>query len=87
MRFLHLSDLHLGKRVCEQVALGGELMIHEIGGEWHKLSWQNLMSGVEQYLNESCHIRIEDERLALDDLTTNEADVIVQFALFGETKF
>lgn len=77
----------LGKRVCEQVALGGELMIHEIGGEWHKLSWQNLMSGVEQYLNESCHIRIEDERLALDDLTTNEADVIVQFALFGETKF
>lgn len=77
----------LGKRVCEQVALGGELMIHEIDGEWHKLSWQNLMSGVEQYLNESCHIRIEDERLALDDLTTNEADVIVQFALFGETKF
>lgn len=77
----------LGKRVCEQVALGGELMIHEIGGEWHKLSWQNLMSGVEQYLNESCHTRIEDERLALDDLTTNEADVIVQFALFGETKF
>ena len=45
------------------------------------------MSGVEQYLNESCHIRIEDERLALDDLTTNEADVIVQFTLFGETKF
>ena len=77
----------LGNRVCEQVALGGELMIHEIGGEWHKLSWQNLMSGVEQYLKESCHIRIEDERLALDDLTTNEADVIVQFALFGETKF
>ena len=77
----------LGKRVCEQVALGGELMIHEIGGEWHKLSWQNLMSGVELYLNVCWHIRIEDERMGLDDLTTKVADLIVQFALFGETKF
>ena len=46
-----------------------------------------LSSGIKQYIEESCHIRIEDERLVLDDLTTNEADVIVQFALFGETKF
>ena len=74
----------LGKRVCEQVALGGELMIHEIGGEWHKLSWQNLMSGVEQYLNESCHIHIEDQRIVGSDLTPIDADIIVQFALFGE---
>ncbi len=46
-----------------------------------------LTAGIKQYIEESCHIRIEDERLVLDDLTTNEADVIVQFALFGETKF
>lgn len=78
----------LGERICEQISLGGTLSIHErIGGAWRELTLAKMKSGIEQYLRESCHIRIEDERLALDDLTTNEADVIVQFALFGETKF
>lgn len=74
----------LGERVCEQISLGGELMIHEIGGEWHKLSKQNLLKGIKRYLDESCHIRIEDNQLVGSDLTPTDADIIVQFALFGE---
>ena len=62
-------------------------MIHEIGGKWHKLSWQNLMSGVEQYMNNSCHIRIEDQQIVRNDITPMDADIIVQFALFGEVKY
>ena len=54
---------------------------------WYELDKAKLTAGIKRYIEESCHIRIEDERLVLDDLTTNEADVIVQFALFGETKF
>ena len=77
----------LGELVCEQIALGGELLIHEIGGKWHKLSWQNLMSGVEQYMNTSCHIRIEDQQIVRNDITPMDADIIVQFALFGEVKY
>ena len=74
----------LGKRVCEQISLGGELMIHEIGGEWHKLTKQKLLDGIKKYMNESCHIRIEDQRIVGSDLTPIDADIIVQFALFGE---
>lgn len=77
----------LGKRVCEQVSNGGEIAIRGTDGTWYELDKAKLTAGIKQYIEESCHIRIEDERLVLDDLTTNEADVIVQFALFGETKF
>lgn len=77
----------LGKRVCEQVSNGGKIAIRGTDGTWYELDEAKLTAGIKQYIEESCHIRIEDERLALDDLTTNEADVIVQFALFGETKF
>lgn len=77
----------LGKRVCEQVSNGGKIAIRGTDGTWYELDKAKLTAGIKQYIEESCHIRIEDERLVLDDLTTNEADVIVQFALFGETKF
>ena len=77
----------LGKRVCEQVSTGGKIAIRGTDGMWYELDKAKLTAGIKQYIEESCHIRIEDERLVLDDLTTNEADVIVQFALFGETKF
>ena len=77
----------LGKRVCEQVSNGGKIAIRGTDGTWYELDKAKLTAGIKQYIEESGHIRIEDERLALDDLTTNEADVIVQFALFGETKF
>lgn len=74
----------LGKRVCEQISLGGELMIHEIDGEWYTLTKQKLLDGIKKYMNESCHIRIEDQRIVGSDLTPIDADIIVQFALFGE---
>ena len=69
------------------MAVGNILGKRGTDGTWYELDKAKLTAGIKQYIEESCHIRIEDERLVLDDLTTNEADVIVQFALFGETKF
>lgn len=78
----------LGERICEQLSLGGTLSIHErIGGAWHELSMAKMKSGIEQYLRESCHIRVEDGRFVQGDMTAIDADVIVQFALFGEEKY
>ena len=78
----------LGERICEQLSLGGTLSIHErIGGAWHELSLEKMKSGIEQYLRESCHIRVEDGRFVQGDMTAIDADVIVQFALFGEEKY
>lgn len=78
----------LGERICEQLSLGGTLSIRErIGGAWHELSMAKMKSGIEQYLRESCHIRVEDGRFVQGDMTAIDADVIVQFALFGEEKY
>lgn len=77
----------LGKKVCEQVSYGGEIRIHEIDGAWFALSMSNLLTGIKKYIEESCHVRIEDGQLALEDLTANDADVIIQFAVFGEVKY
>ena len=78
----------LGDRICEQLSLGGTLSIHErIGGAWHELTPANMKSGIEQYLRESCHIRVEDGHFVPGDMTAIDADTIVQFALFGEEKY
>lgn len=78
----------LGERICEQISLGGTLSIHErIGGAWHELTLEKMKTGIEQYLRESCHIRVEDGRFVPGDMTAIDADTIVQFALFGEEKY
>ena len=77
----------LGERICEQISLGGTLNIHERIGGWHELTLEKMKAGIEQYLRESCHIRIEDGRFASGDMTAIDADIIVQFALFGEEKY
>lgn len=77
----------LGDRVCEQVSNGGEIRIHEIDGAWFVLNRRNLLDGIKQYVEVSCHVRIEDGQLALEDLSESDADVIVQFAIFGEVKY
>lgn len=75
-----------GNRVCEQVTLGGEIRIRAIDGAWFTLNRSNLLAGIKKYIEESCHVRIEDGQLALEDITANDADVIVQFAIFGEVR-
>lgn len=77
----------LGERICEQISKGGTLSIHERTGEWQELTIWKLIDGIEMYLRESCHIRIEDGRMLVEDLSIVDADTIVQFALFGEVKW
>ena len=73
----------LGKRVCEQVSNGGEIAIRGTDGTWYELDKAKLTAGIKQYIEESCHIRIEDERLVLDDLTTNERRLLFIQSLCG----
>lgn len=78
----------LGKRVCEQIGLGGSVLIKDrISGKTHRLTPEKFTRGVQLYLEEGCHVRVEDGRLPAGDLTANDADCIVQFALFGEVKY
>lgn len=78
----------LGERVCEQVGLGGTVLIHDrIGGETYSLTPEKFEKGVRLYLEEGCHVRVEDGHLAPEDVTMIDADCIVQFALFGEVRY
>lgn len=78
----------LGERVCEQIGLGGKVLIHDrIGGETYSLTPEKFEKGVRLYLEEGCHVRVEDGHLVSEDVTMIDADCIVQFALFGEVRY
>lgn len=82
------SGGRLGERVCEQVGLGGRVLIHDqIGGETYSLTPEKFEKGVRLYLEEGCHVRVEDGHLVPEDVTMIDADCIVQFALFGEVRY
>lgn len=75
----------LGGAVCEQVGLGGKVLIHDFaGGDTHELTKEKLKKGFALYLEEGCHVHVEDNHIVPGDLTADDADVIVQFALFGK---
>lgn len=83
-----VSGEKLGERVCEQIGLGGEVLIHDrISGETHSLSPKQFEKGVRLYLEEGCHVRVEDGHLVPEDVTMIDADCIVQFAVFGEVRY
>ena len=86
-RQIWASGGKLGERVCEQVGLGGRVLIHDrIGGETYSLTPEKFEKGVRLYLEEGCHVRVEDGHLVPEDVTMIDADCIVQFALFGEVR-
>lgn len=78
----------LGDKVYEQVGLGGSVFVHDrVAGETYELTMRKLKKGFRMYLESTLHLRIEDNHIVKGDLNANEADCIVQFALFGEEKY
>ena len=90
-----------GDDACEHIANGGELRIHlsegpitEGGPRWYTLSQEKLVRGIKQYLMDpetdipgllfNNGVRTEIE---LGDIDAAAADLIVQYALFGEQVF
>jgi len=78
----------LGEYASDQISLGGELEFRA-GGNWHTLNKEKLLKGIQMYVERSHSITItEDTRdgLRLDtcQVDTEVADVVIQYALFGE---
>lgn len=78
----------LGKCASEQISRGGALILHDVKGNkaW-KLTWAKFLNGVKLYFEQGCHVKVEDNAIDTDDISANDADCIVQFALFGEVVF
>ena len=78
----------LGEYASDQISRGGSLVLYdaESSDKW-ELTLEKFLNGVKLYLEEGCHVQVEDNRIDTGDIDANDADCIIQFALFGEAVF
>lgn len=79
---------YLGEYASEQISHGGTLILHdaESPDKW-ELTLEKFLNGVKLYFEEGCHVHVEDGRIDPCDVDANDADCIVQLALFEEVVF
>lgn len=75
---------YLGEYASEQIARGGSLKMYDIeNGDSFELTFEKLLSGIKQAAANK-EIPIEDGEIDICDIDADTADLIVQYALFGE---
>ena len=81
---------YLGEYASDQISRGGTLRLHdtELNG-WHTLTKDKFLTGLTQYLQDARggHAMadiITDGELDTAQVDAEVADVIIQYALFGE---
>lgn len=77
-----------GKSTHEQLTRGGILILHDAeSAQTWELTLGKFLNGVKLYLEQGCHVQIEDNAIDAGDIDANDADCIVQFAIFEEVVF
>lgn len=79
---------YLGENASEQIARGGSLLLHdaESADTW-ELNREKFLNGVKLYFEQGCHVQVEDGCIDTGDIDGNDADCILQLAIFGEVVF
>lgn len=79
---------YLGEYASEQIARGGSLLLHdaESADTW-ELNREKFLNGVKLYFEQGCHVQVEDNLIDTCDIDGNDADCILQLAIFGEVVF
>lgn len=78
----------LGKYASQHLARGGKLKLYDgETGEKYWLDRDMFLTGVKLYLEQGNHVSIDDNVIDPCDIDANDADCIIQFALFGEVQF
>lgn len=87
-RMAEVVGEYLGEYASDQISRGGSLILYdaESSDKW-ELTLDKFLSGVKLYLEQEYHVRVEDGRIDTCDVDGNEADCIVQFAIFGQVVF
>lgn len=72
----------------EQISAGGTLRLHdaESSDSW-ELTLEKFLNGFQLWLKQGGAEYIVDDRIDIDHLDADDADSIVQLALFGEVVF
>lgn len=79
---------YLGECASEQISRGGSLTLYdaESRDKW-ELTLEKFLNGVKLYFEQGCHVQVEDNAIDAGDIDANDADCIIQFALFREVVF
>lgn len=75
--------------MLEQISRGGSLILHdaESSDKW-ELTLEKFLRGVELYIKNGDRVTVEDFKLVdYGELDAEDADCIVQYALFGKLVF
>lgn len=76
---------YLGECAHEQISRGGALRLHNCESEQvYDLTLENFLNGVKLYFEQGCHVQVEDNTIDTGDIDANDADCILQFAIFEE---
>lgn len=79
---------YLGEYAHEQISRGGALRLHDCESDQvYDLTLKNFLKGMKLYFEDGCHVKVEDNSIDTADIDANDADCIVQFALFGEVVY
>ena len=84
---------YIGKCAHEQVSRGGTLKLHDAeSGEYYYLTQEKFIQGIKKYLENPTagdFLEFVDHELRIDagNVDIEIADVIIQYALFGEIVF
>lgn len=79
---------YLGEYASEQISRGGTLILHDAeDDEEHLFTIEQFMQGLRLYLEQGCHVNIEDNAIDTCDIDASDADCIVQFGIFGEVVY
>lgn len=79
---------YLGEYASDQISRGGALILHDAeSAQTWELTLEKFLKGVKLYFEQGCHVQIEDNTIDTCDIDANDADCIVQFAIFGEVVF
>ena len=79
---------YLGECASDQISRGGTLVLYdaESSDKW-ELTLEKFLEGVKLYFEDGCHVQVDDNCIDAGDIDANDADCIIQFALFGEVTF
>lgn len=72
----------------EQISRGGSLMFYdEESTNGHLLTLGKFLNGVKLYYENGYDLEIRNGHIDLSNIDENDADYIIQFALFGEVRY
>ncbi len=79
---------YLGEYASEQISRNGTLKLHDSEEDKvYELTLEKFCQGFRLYLEQGCHIAIEDNAVDTCDIDANDADCIIQLGLFGEVVY